>query len=287
MIHMEEKFSVCWRYHAGQGALVWQLMFTPAGDLVGQKRFSGSRQALFFCIDTLSGMVIRDDYLFFEHHHSSSATEGGLTLLETTIGNLVYCSAGQLNSPEHQGIWAIDFRSGMVVWSRPDLVFVANLEDQFLVYHASVFAGFPERHFRLIDPFTGVDIRLPGADCLEVNALRGKAVQEEVRQQVTLPEFVMDGMTAERNALQRAGIAETTRCECIVQGALTVAALHEPARLPALWNSSLRVWKNDALVYADTLEEGVEKPGLNNFLIRSDKLYYLKGREELLCVALS
>lgn len=162
-----------------------------------------------------------------------------------------------------------------------------EVSPDFKIFFKRINSLLPNRDNSLLPPLTGVDIRLPGADCLEVNALRGKAVQEEVRQQVTLPEFVMDGMTAERNALQRAGIAETTRCECIVQGALTVAALHEPARLPALWNSSLRVWKNDALVYADTLEEGVEKPGLNNFLIRSDKLYYLKGREELLCVALS
>lgn len=287
MIHMEEKFSVCWRYHAGQGALVWQLLFTSAGDLVGQKRFASSRKALFFCIDTQNGMVLRDDYLFIDHPHFSSATEGWFTTLETTLGDLVYCSVCQLNSPERVGIWAVDFRGGKMVWSRPDLVFVANLEEAFLVYHASVFAGFPERHFLLIDPVTGVDIRLLGADCPEVNAFRGEAVQEEVRQRLTLPEFVLDGMRAERLALQRVGIAGTIPCECIVQGALIVAVLHEPAKGSALWNSSLRVWKNDALVYEDILEESVDKPGLNNFLIRSDKLYYLKGREELFCVALS
>jgi hypothetical protein len=287
MMNKGERLSVCWRYHAGHGALVWQLMFTSSGDLVGQKRFASSRQALFFCIDTLSGKVVRDDYLFLDSHHALSVAEGWFTGLETTLGNLVYCSTSQPNSPEHQGIWAIDFRSGMVVWSRPDLVFVANLEDAFLVYHSSAFAGFPERHFRLIDPVTGADIRLLGLDCVEVNAIREDVVQEEVRQQITLPEFVMEGMSEERMALQRVGIAGTIRCECIVQGSLTVAALHEPANIPAQWSSSLKVWKNDHLVYEDVMEERVDKPGLNNFLLRSNQLYYLKGREELYCVRLT
>jgi hypothetical protein len=284
---MGEVLAVRWQYSAGFGALVWQLMFTRTGDLIGQKRVVASRQALFFGIDTVSGNVFCDDYLFVDHLDSLSQAESWFTVLETTLGKFVYCSACQPNSPERQGIWAVDFRSGSVVWSRPDLVFVANLEDKFLVYKPSAFAGFPERHFLLIDPVTGLDICSSALDSLDVNAIRAEVVQEEVRQQVTLPEFVMEGMVAERMALQQAGVAETTRCECIVHGSLTVAVLHEPAQLPDLWNSSLKVWRSDRLVYADIMEERVEKPGLNNFLIRSDSLYYLKAKEKLVCVALS
>ena len=282
----QEELSVRWQYGAGCGALVWQLMFTQTGDLIGQKRVAASRQALFFGIDTLTGKIFLDDYLFLDHIHSLSPAESWFIVLETTLGELVYCSACQPNSPERQGIWAVDFRNGNVVWSRPDLVFVANLESEFLVYKPSAFAGFPERHFLLIDPVTGADIRSSGLDTLDVNALRAEVVQEEVRQQVTLPEFVTEGM-AERMVLQRVGVAETTRCECIVHGSLTVAVLHEPAQSPNLWDSSLKVWRSDCLVYEDTLEENVEKTGLNNFLIRSDSLYYLKAREELVCIALS
>jgi hypothetical protein len=287
MINKGEELSVRWHYHAGCGALVWQLMFTQTGDLIGQKRVVSSRQALFFGIDTATGKVFCDDYLFVDHPHALSPAESWFTVLETTLGGLVYCSAGQPNSPEHQGIWALDFRSGSVVWSRPDLVFVANLEDEFLVYKPSAFAGFPERHFLLINPLSGVDVPSSGLEHIDVNALRAEVVQEEVRQQVMLPEFVTEGMAGERMALQRAGVPGTTRCECIVHGSLTVAVLHEPAQLPELWDSSLKVWRNDHLVYADTLEESVEKPGLNNFLIRNDSLCYLKAREELVCVALS
>ncbi len=285
MMNTGDKLAVRWRYHAGHGALVWQLMFTQGGTLVGQKRFAGSRKALFFCIDTAIGKVYCDDYLFEDHLPPPSLPEGWFTVLETTLGDLVYCSACQPDSPEHQGIWAVDFRGRGVVWSRPDLVFIANLEEELLACRLSSFAGFPERHFLLIDPVTGADTRLFGLDTLEVNALRSEVVQEEVRQQVSLPEFVTEGMGPERMALQRVGIGAATRCECIVQGTMTVAVLHEQSRLTGLWDSSLKVWRSDRLVYAETLEEGAEKPALNNFLLRNDALYYLKGREELVCVA--
>jgi hypothetical protein len=286
MMLKPENLSVCWRYHAGHGALIWQLMFTRTGNLIGQKRFAGSRQALFFGIDTATGRVFCDDFLLVDHIHPFSAAESWFTGLETTLGDLVYCHTYKSNSPEHQGIWAVDFKSGRVVWSRPDIVFAANLEDEFLVYKSVIFAGFPERHFLLIDPLTGADIRLLGLESLDVHAIRESVVQEEVRQQVTLPDFVMEGMPGERAALRRVGIAETN-CECIVQGSLTVAALHEQGKLPDVWDTVLKVWQNDRLVYTDYMEENVKKPGLNNFLIRSDKMYYLKGKEELISVAFS
>jgi hypothetical protein len=287
MMNKKEELSVRWRYRAGSDALIWQLMFTCTGNLIGQKRFMGSRQAFFFCIDILSGKVIRDDYFFADPLHPLSAAQGWFTGLETTLGDLVYCNTCQPHSPEHQGIWAVDFKRGKVVWSRPEIVFAANLDAEFLVYKPLAFAGFPERHFMLIDPFTGADIRLFELDSPEVNRIRGSAVQEEVRQQVILPEFVTGGMDLERMGLQNPGVDGTARYECIVNGSFTVAAVHEPGTLSGTWNSFLQVWQNDRQVYADTLEEHVEKPGMNNFLIRSDTLYYLKAREELVCVALS
>ncbi len=283
----QKQLSLCWRYHAGHGALIWQLMFTETGDLIGQKRFKADRRALFFCIDIITGKVVCDDYLLMDHHHPVSAGEGWFVGLETTLGNLVYCYAYQSESPEHKGIWALDLRDNRVVWSRPDIVFAANLDHEFLVYKLSAFGGFPERHFLLIDPFTGEVIRTLGLDSPAVNAIRQEVIPEDDRQQVMLSEFVTREMTEERLALQRVGITETTRCECILKGIFTVTALHEQVESTGLWHSFLNVWAVDSLVYADTMEESVEKPCLNNFLIRSKNLYYLKNKEELVCVALT
>lgn len=287
MKNPEEQLSVCWHFHAGEGALVWHLMFTKTGMLIGQKRFLTGRKALFFSLDILTGEVLSDNYLLMDHRNDIAVGEGWFVGLETTLEDLVYCYSYQQQSPEHIGIWAVDLRAGKVVWSRPDIVFVANLDHQFLVYRPSVFAGFPERHYFLIDPCSGVEISSLGHDGAEVNVLRGKAISEEERQGVLLSGFLTEEMAPERLALERAGIAEPTRCESIVHGSFTVAAFHEPAQPLEGWDSFLRVWYLDRLVYTASMEEGSERPCLNNFMIHGDNLYYLKDKEELICVALS
>ena len=82
-----KQLSLRWRYHAGPGALIWQLMFTETGDLIGQKRFAADRRALFFSIDITNGKVVCDDYLLMDHHQSLPAGDGWFTGLETTNGS--------------------------------------------------------------------------------------------------------------------------------------------------------------------------------------------------------
>ncbi len=286
MKHNAKPLAVRWRYDAGRGAIVWQLMFTETGDLIGQKRFAAKRRALFFGIETATGRLFSDDFLLMDKH-SLPLGEGWFTGLETTRRELAYCYASQPLTPEHQGIWAVDFRAGRVVWSRSDIGFVAKLDDEFLVCQTSIFGGFPERQFWLVDPSSGVDISHSALDSAQANAIREKAVPEEVRQQIILPEVVADDMVEAHRALQSVGISETCRCEYIVHGTVTVAALHEQLQLTGLWRSSLKVWQSGCLLYADGMEESVDKPSLNNFLIHGDNLYYLREREELVCVAIS
>lgn len=287
MKNQVEQLNIRWRFDAGDGALVWQMMFTDTGDLIGQKRFAATRKSLFFGIEPPTGRVFCDDYLLMDHVQGIPAGDGWFTGIETTWGGLGYCYASQHYSPEHQGLWAIDFRRGQVVWSRSDIGFIANLGDEFLVCKTSLFGGFPERHFFSLDPLTGAESSSASVDSTQVNALREKVVPEEVRQKITLPGFAMDGITEEQLAPGGFTLLERSRCESLVYGDLRVVVLHEFATLTALWRSLLNVWRGDCLVYDDCMEEGVDKPCLNNFLIQSDNLYYVKEKKEIVCVALS
>jgi len=287
MKNQVEQLNIRWRFDAGDGALVWQMMFTDTGDLIGQKRFAAKRKSLFFGIEPPTGRVFCDDYLVMDHVQGVPAGDGWFTGIETTRGGLGYCYACQQYSPEHQGLWAVDFRRGRVVWSRSDISFTANLGDEFLVCKTSLFGGFPERQFLFVDSFTGSEICKAALDSAQVHAIREAVVPEEVRQRITLPGFVVDGIAEERLASGGFDVSETSRCESLVYGDLTVVALHEFAALSGIWRSSLKVWRMDCLVYDDCMEEGVDKPCLNNFLIQSDNLYYVREKKELVCVALS
>ncbi|MEI8032060.1 MAG: hypothetical protein WCH05_01740 [Chlorobiaceae bacterium] len=282
----DTQLRAAWRYDAGPGGLIWQLMFTAKGDLVGQKRFPDTRRAVLFGIDVPSGRAFSDDYLLMDDLLPASPGEGWFTGMETTTADLVCCYGYRPQSPEHQGIWAVDLRRERVRWSRPELVFAAHLGSELLVYRTSVFAGFPERHFLSIDPETGADIRIIGDDGPAVNALRDEAMAEEQRQEILLSELVSDGTGAGRLRLCAVGVAESVLSECILQGELLVAALHEPAGSGGLWNSSIRVWRGEQLIYQDRMDAGASRPGLNNFLCRRGRLYYIAGKSQLVSVAL-
>jgi hypothetical protein len=280
------RFSNRWSFHAGEGALIWQLVFPRTGDVVGQKLFQKSRRSLFFSLDSATGRVLFDDLPLIVADDSLNTGDGWVSGIETTACHLVYCYCYQRESPEHLGLWAIDSGSGDVVWVRRDVVFVANLEETFLVYTPSSFGGFPERHYLLLDPLAGTTVRTIGFDSMTANALRREMTPEEDRQGLLLPDFVSEGMADEIHALHRVGIDTPQHCECLLRGSLLVVARHQPSPISGRWNTLLNVWLDNVPVYEEMMEEDGEKPCLNNFLVRDSSLYYIKGKEELISVCL-
>jgi len=283
----EQQLTSLWRYNAGSDAMVWQMMFTDNGDLIGQKRCLSKREAFFFALDTGTGNLFSDNYVLMNALQAVPAGEGWFTGLETTSGNLAYCYACQAYSPEHQGLWAIDFRCGSVVWQRSDFTFIANLGEALLVCKTSLFNGFPERNFLRIDPLTGSELDQFPLDMAQVNTLRAATAPEEVRQQIFLPDVVHDGMANAQGMLQRIGVSAASRCELLVHDSFTIVAEHQYSSSTALWHSTLQVWQHNQPRYCDVMEESALQPSLNTMLVRGAKLYYVKEKSELICVALS
>ena len=280
-----KQLSPAWSYNAGKEAMVWQLLFTDTNVLVGQKRLLAERKALFFAIDTLTGEQLCDNYLLLDAD-GNSAGEGWFTGIETTRGALAFCHAGYADSPEHQGIWAIDCKSGNTVWLKSDVAFVAHLSDALLVAQTTLFGGFPERHFLLLDPLSGIPLSQELLTIEQANALRSTARSEEERQHVTLPDCVRSEELPDMMHLQQALAAKPFLLEMATSNAVTILAMHEQTNPSTLYNSWLYVWHNDTLLYSDCMEQNSERPCLNNFLMRDNRLYYSSAKSKLICVAL-
>jgi hypothetical protein len=287
MNSMRKNLSVLWRHHAGKDMVIWQMMFTGKGALVAQKRNTGERQALFFAIDAQTGKPLMNDFQPIFGSSGLPAGEGWFTGLETTSDTLAYCHAYQQHSPEHIGLWAFDPGAGREVWARPDIVFSANLGNEFLVYRPVVFGGFPERFFMLLNPGSGEMIRELGEDNPEINMLRKGLKPEEERQEILLPEVAgFAGFPALLRGADAEGFSGVP-AEYIETGDVTVMAVHEKHGSQEAWSSSLNVWIRDTQVYMDSMQLNERTASRNNFLIRGDKLYYIKEKEELVSVALT
>ncbi len=261
-----------WVWHAGRGAVIWQLMFPDEGMVAGLKRAPATRKASLFCLDAASGRVVTDDFVpMIVEGSDSPVGEGWMIGLETTHAGLLYCHAFQPGSPEHQGIWALDLRARRVVWSRPEAVFAANLGTSLLVYRTRLFAGFPEREYWLIDPMTGEVIEALGTGHERPNLLRMKAVDEVTRQAIMLPEVRP---------------SDDGPVELIDAAPVTAEGLHVLSLLPGAWRSAVRVRIDGRTVYEGDMSSASPGPLLNNFLIRGSTLYYIKENEELIGVVL-
>ena len=254
--------------------MIWQLMFLDSGNVLGIKRVPSSRRASLFCLDRETGAALCDDFvLTYGHDPEVPVGEGWMIGLETIHGELVFCHSYQPGSPEHLGLWAVDLPGRTVVWSRPELVFAANLGDSFLAYRTSVFAGFPERDYLLVDPKTGREIEHIGTGHERPNQLRNSAESEESRQGIVLPELCLSG-------------AEPV--ECISYCAFMVEGYHrKTGDEVGSWVSGLRITTGDLIVYEDSMAARTHMPLFNNFLIKGPALYYIKENEELISVELT
>ncbi len=264
-----------WSWHGGNGALIWQLMFS-SDAVMGIKRFPQERKAAFFCLESSTGRVLRDDFVLTAGDENETPVgDGWMIGLETVHGSRLVCHTYQPGSPEHQGIWVINLPEARVVWSRPDLTFTANLGDVFLAYRSIVFAGFPERDYVLIDPLSGCELEHLGTAHERPNQLRDAAQSEEERQRILLPDTAFD---------------EAGHVENINHGATSVTAFHriEPVAegVPG-WVSTLSVSECERLVHEDVMASGEPMPVFNSFLIKDDRLYYIREREFLVSFVVS
>jgi hypothetical protein len=265
-----------WSWHGGSGALIWQLMFSTNDMVMGIKRLPRQRAATLFCLESSTGCVLCDNFVLTGGADADAPVgEGWMTGLETTLGELLFCHTYQPGSPEHQGIWAVDLKGNGIVWSRPDLVYAANLGDSLLAYRSRVFAGFPERDYWLIDPLSGRELDHPGMDHELSNRLRLMAESEQERQNIILPD---------------PGFDESGQVEHIDCGTWRASAFHRmrTGKDGAVsWESFLTVTAGDHTLYEDMMATSETIPVFNNFLIRKGRLYYIKEKESLISVTVS
>jgi hypothetical protein len=274
-----------WRYSAGEIFAVWQLMFTGGGGIIGQKRSREKRHSLFFSLEEHSGRSFFDDYLLLEKGSGQPVGDSWFTGIETISGQLVFLHSWQQHSPEHQGLWAVSADNGSLVWARPEIVFCGMLDDGLLVYLPTVFAGFPERRYLILDPMTGSERLRLGEDEKAVSEVRASIVPEIRRQGVLLPEIAVPGGN-NYEIFRAAGITVSMHCESLSIGSITAAAVHDSDTATGTWRSLLRIWRTEELVYEDLIAEKTSHPAVNGFLVHGGSLYYIKGESELIALDL-
>jgi hypothetical protein len=98
------------------GGVVWRILFSDTGIIVGEDRDEEARSLNFFFLDESSGKILRDGEKY---------GGGWWSGIEAIDGTTVYIHGyASPDIPIHKGIIAVDIFSGNILWENPDVRFL-------------------------------------------------------------------------------------------------------------------------------------------------------------------
>ena len=276
------KLYPSWTYTVD--GVIWRLLPTRTGQLVGEERDLVGKKATFFCLGQLTGKALWQKAAVDEPWWI------GLEAVHRDI--LVLHSFLTPDLPVHRGIIALDLMSGKQLWANNELRFVAGAGQ-------SIF---------------GAKETLAGSTIQEVHFRTGALVQEWVGEagESRIRELLVGGVEDETIALPHPvtdletsfpRIAGRERRYERAQQAVGAVDVLEYGERTLVWSAHETVEGEEAtgrmntvLHVADTisgktlletvLNSNVQGHIPDSFFVQADMLYYVKERKELTAVQL-
>lgn len=157
--------------------MLWRLLASPDGLLVGEDRDTARKSVSFFCIDRGSGVIQWKDLRFDEPWWI------GIEAIHR--GVIFFHGYAAPDMPDHKMIVAVNCRSGAVLWT--------NREKKFLFAHEDHVYAVEDRYENRKFFAIGVHDGAPGPEVSaeQIGRLRGSGPDE--RTGVRLPEPVASG----------------------------------------------------------------------------------------------
>ena len=274
--------SPSWTYTVD--GVIWRLLPTRTGHLVGEERDLVGKKASFFCLDQLTGKAL---------WRKATVDEPwwiGMEAVHRDI--LVLHSFLTPDLPVHKGIIALDLMSGKQLWANNELRFVACADQSlFGAKETPVDSTLLEVHFR-----TGALVQTLGGEAGE-SRLRELLQGGSLDEAVALPHPVTDLETSfpriagrelrhgrARQTVGAVDVLEYGERTLIWSAHETVGGEQAIGRM----NTVLRV--ADALsgktFFETVLNSNVQARVPDPFFVQADVLYYVKEQKELAAVQL-
>ena len=157
------KLQRAWRY-TSEG-IIWRIVLTSKGRLVGESRTLDTKEVSFFCVDASTGTPLWQGATFGEQWWMGMEAVCGETLFLHKYATP--------NMPGHKGIIAVDVASGRQLWLNEELTFEFGADDVVLASQNTI-QGF---QFFQLDVHTGTSVQELSA--AEAKSLRVYDLVEE------------------------------------------------------------------------------------------------------------
>ena len=264
--------------------ILWRILFSPHGRIVGECRNEEEKQASFFCLDEQSGSAL------WSNLRLESPWWVGMEAIHGK--SLILHEFAKPDLPEHRGILAVDVDSGVVQWQHLELTFWFAYQGRIYAYESR----FEKRigHVLSIDSGEVLETYEEGLDPLFT--LRQLAVAEAHDLDMLFPEIVdVEGMNPRILGI----IKKETKGEDVVgsvefienRDVLAVnyhkaqkGSTHESPRL----ENRLAVFDSgkETKLYSDVLATEAKAPIPDSFFIKNESLYFVKNQQTLVSLRL-
>lgn len=266
----EPRLRTSWRYSCP--GILWRILFSPDGFLVGEIRNPEMQRTTFFCLDERSGKV------FWE---GKSLAEPWWVGIEAVLDQVIlFHTYAKPDMPQHRGVSGWDLRHGGQLWERPRDVF--QLAHEGVVYTAQ--DGFEQRRFYALDAFSGEVRSDLGTDSSPIQAIRARIDEEEAFKDFSYPSPIADPAQAR----ERLGLGEIPGFDAAaLEGAIdlldvppyAILSWHERgAKQEEGLSQKLMILEKGKgrQLFTDMLQEKIPFPGQDSFFLKGEMLYFVK-----------
>jgi hypothetical protein len=271
-----------WSYAAG--GIVWRLLFTGRGRIVGECRNQEKKSASFFCLDEESGKPVWQDLRLDEDWWvGMEAVQGEVLLLH---------GFASPDMPEHRGIRAYDLETGALRWRNDEMTYWFSMGDQLFAYR-----DFYERRVGYeIDIGTGEVRSTYDQSLQELHDIRRQAADTEPTLEMTLPEIMSEGSVEPaivafvRRLTKGKGILgniEFIRESDVLAFNYHVGAREATAQKP-LYENHLFVYRypQGNRLFSDVMARDLKSQVPDAFFVRRRRLFFIKDQKTLISIRL-
>ncbi|MFA6455900.1 MAG: DUF4905 domain-containing protein [Bacteroidota bacterium] len=260
--------SPSWEFSAEN--VLWRIMFSGNGKIIGEDRNTESKTVTFFCLDASTGKPLWRNKTFGE--------QWWIGLDAVAEDRLYLHGYKKPDMPEHKHIIAVDIRTGDVLWKNSECTFLA-IQSPYVYGYKDLFE---RRSYFRIDDRTG--------EILEELTELPESVGENLQYERTDFSF-SDAVTEADGDVWTAASAmeEFQSAESIVTEKYTLLNVYSRNTPPVegLKNTLTIIDSStNKKVYSDVLNESTPYPVPDSFFMDGKRVYYIKERKTFVALNL-
>jgi hypothetical protein len=264
---------------------IWRLFPATSGELIIEARDQDTKRAAFFALDGDTGIPRWQDLVLDE--------PWWIGIEDVSGGVLLLHKFGSPDLPQHQGIIAIELRTGKILWSNNELTY-------WFAQGNSIFAHrmmFDKRVASELNLQNGQSIREFGEDFESSLFQRREEAVKENQDGLQFPEMaelervdprISEMMKREFPATQMHGNVEYALVDKVLLMNYYVSSWESGDEGPSL-NNHFKILDvdNNRVMFSDTIAHNVRVAVPDSFFVRNGMVYYIKDQKTLTAIRLS